>query len=38
MSISEKMRLLQKRILEEGKYSKADLYITSDAGNIVTFR
>ena len=35
--ISGKDEALQKRILEEGKYSKADIYITSDAGNIVTF-
>ena len=33
MSISEKIKLFKKELLEEGKDSKADLYITADAGN-----
>ena len=35
--ISGKDEALQKRIIEEGTNSKADLYITSDAGNIAIF-
>ena len=38
MSYLGKDKALQKRIIEEGKYSKADLYITADAGKIRTFR
>ena len=35
--ISGKDKALQKRIIEEGKNSKADLYITADAGRLGTF-
>ena len=35
--ISGKDKSLQKRIIEEGKYSKADLYITADAGKLGLF-
>jgi len=32
--ISGKAKALEKRIIEEGRYSKADLYIVSDAGRL----
>ena len=35
--ISGKDKSLQKRIIEEGKDSKADLYITADAGKLGLF-
>ena len=35
--ISGKDKALQKRITEEGKDSKADLYITADAGRLGAF-
>ena len=35
--ISGKDKSLQKRIIEEGKNSKADLYITADAGKLGLF-
>ena len=35
--VSGKDKALQKRITEEGKDSKADLYITADAGRLGTF-
>jgi len=36
--ISGKDKALQKRIIEEGKDSKADLYITADAGRLGAFQ
>jgi len=36
--ISGKDKVLQKRIAEEGKDSKADLYITADAGRLGSFQ
>ena len=36
--ISGKDKVLQKRITEEGKDSKADLYITADAGRLGSFQ
>ena len=36
--ISGKDKALQKRITEEGADSKADLYITADAGRLGAFR
>ena len=36
--VSGKDKALQKRITEEGKDSKADLYITADAGRLGAFR
>jgi len=35
--VSGKDKALQKRITEEGKDSKADLYITADAGRLGAF-
>ena len=36
--VSGKDKALQKRITEEGKDSKADLYITADAGRLGAFQ
>ena len=36
--VSGKDKALQKRIVEEGKASKADLYITADAGRLGAFQ
>ena len=36
--VSGKDKALQKRIVEEGKDSSADLYITADAGRLVAFQ